>query len=111
MLPEGWFGGADFEVPAAQEEGVSPSETTSRQNDPAAAMMYLSRMPVVWDRTGTAAGDTNHAPAGSNVLYADGHVEFRKHGYYNQPEDFPATHVAAEVFGDSAPQRSRDCQE
>ncbi len=110
-LPDGWYGVADIEVPATEMDDTPPPDTPARQNGPAAAATYLSHVPTVWDRTGTVPGDTNHVPAGSNVLYADGHVAFRRYSYYNAPEDFPATRVAAELFGDSAPQPSRDCQE
>jgi len=38
-------------------------------------------------------------------------VAYSKYAYHNPPEDFPVTRVAAEIFGDSVPQRSRDCLE
>ena len=49
-------------------------------NNPAAAAMAQSEMPIMWDRTG------RHVAGGSNVLYMDGHVEFVKY-----PGKFPMT--------------------
>ncbi len=59
-------------------------------NNPAAAAMSQSTLPVMLDawatdltnhamsgtRTGSAVAFFNHAPGGCNVLYMDGHVEF-----------------------------------
>ena len=66
-----------------------------------------SSMHPMWDGTGggvqerdpNAAGCTglvnfNHVPAGSNVLYMDGHVEF-----INYPGKFPITTFAAPIYG------------
>ena len=49
-------------------------------NNPAAAAIPPSSMPVMWERPG------NHQPDGGNVLYMDGHVEFVQYR-----EKFPMT--------------------
>lgn len=55
-------------------------------NNPAAANMAQSGMPVMWDRW-TMQGDAganiagfNHVPGGCNTLYMDGHVEWIRTG-------------------------------
>jgi len=62
-------------------------------NNPAAAAMAQSELPVMWDNfankqpdplapttqvTPTGVAVSNHVPGGANVLYMDGHVEFIK---------------------------------
>lgn len=68
-----------------------------------------SEIPVMWDRLGLSEMDSNHVPAGSNVLYADGHVSFLRYSYYNGIEQFPVTYYVASTFGSSVPQLSQDC--
>ncbi len=108
-LPESWFGTADIEVHATRGAGGAIPEMVRKLKD--AVLSNLSRVPILWDRIGTAKGDSNHTPAGSNVLYADGHTEFKKCRDHNKPDDFPVTRLVAEVFGNSVPRLSRDCQE
>jgi prepilin-type N-terminal cleavage/methylation domain-containing protein/prepilin-type processing-associated H-X9-DG protein len=57
-------------------------------NNPAGSAQAQSEMPVMWDQVMTSSGDTpyileklkyNHPPGGSNVLFMDGHVEFKKY--------------------------------
>ncbi|MCK5861654.1 MAG: hypothetical protein KAH38_04160 [Candidatus Hydrogenedentes bacterium] len=47
-------------------------------NNPAAASVSQSALPVMWDKIGTTAAMFNHVPGGSNVLYMDGHVKFNR---------------------------------
>jgi len=64
-------------------------------NNAASSSVAQSELPVMWDvvqaaaqgSTGNQLGITanfNHVPGGSNVLYMDGHVEFKRY-----PGDFP----------------------
>lgn len=57
-------------------------------NNPAGSAKAQSSMSAMWDQAMTSSGDTefileklkfNHPPGGSNVLYMDGHVEFKKY--------------------------------
>jgi len=68
-------------------------------NNPAATSVAQSELPVMWDvvqaasqaSAGNQLGITanfNHVPGGSNVLYMDGHVEFKRY-----PGDFPVNAV------------------
>jgi len=63
--------------------------------------------PIMWDRI-EPDGQTAHQPAGANVLFGDGHVEYLRFSWYNPSKRFPATLVAAEVFG-GVPTLSEDC--
>jgi prepilin-type processing-associated H-X9-DG protein len=110
-LPKGWLGSADIDVTGAKGEDAASPVPVPRLTDPDGDESLRSRVPVMWDRIGTAKDDSNHKPAGSNVVYADGRVEFKKYRDRNKPDDFPVTHEAAEVFGDGVPQLSSDCQE
>ncbi len=47
-------------------------------NNPAASSMAQSDLAVMWDKLGTNVEMFNHVPGGSNVLYMDGHVEFKR---------------------------------
>lgn len=57
-------------------------------NNPGASAMSQSSLPIMWDTfgsnefgdSGSAVGVYNHVPGGSNVLFMDGHVEYRSYG-------------------------------
>lgn len=55
-------------------------------NNPAGSSEAQSDIPVMWDVVATSVSDFNHVPAGGNVAYMDGHVEFLKY-----PSKFPMT--------------------
>jgi len=62
-------------------------------NNPAGSAQAQSTMPIMWDVITTATSETsqfNHIPGGSNVLYMDGHVVYRKY-----PNEFPASETFA----------------
>ena len=63
-------------------------------NNPAASAVAQSEVPVMWDDVSSEIGNFNHLPAGSNVLYMDGHVEFLKY-----PGKFPVSPAWAELMG------------
>jgi len=52
-----------------------------------------SMIPLMWDQISTNIRDFNHVPAGINVLYMDGHVDFERYKIIN--EEFPATPINA----------------
>jgi prepilin-type processing-associated H-X9-DG protein len=52
-------------------------------NNPAASAQAQSNVWVMCDMLSTRAQEYNHIPGGTNVLYMDGHVEFRRYA----PED------------------------
>jgi prepilin-type N-terminal cleavage/methylation domain-containing protein/prepilin-type processing-associated H-X9-DG protein len=47
-------------------------------NNPAGSNMSQSQLAVMWDVVCDEASHYNHVPGGSNVLFMDGHVEFRR---------------------------------
>jgi prepilin-type N-terminal cleavage/methylation domain-containing protein/prepilin-type processing-associated H-X9-DG protein len=59
-------------------------------NNPAAGAQASSNLPVLWDSISTDINDTAHVPGGSNVLYADGHVEFIKYNSGAGSNTFPS---------------------
>ena len=61
-------------------------------NNPAASTEAQSEIPVMWDVVMTKPEEFSHVPAGGNVLYMDGHVEFIKY-----PGEFPMSQNFAEM--------------
>ena len=47
-------------------------------NNPGAASVAQSELPVMWDKIGTQVDMFNHVPGGANVLYMDGHVAYNR---------------------------------
>lgn len=45
-------------------------------NNPAASALAQSQIAIMWDMVGEDPAAYNHLPAGANVLYLDGHVQF-----------------------------------
>jgi prepilin-type N-terminal cleavage/methylation domain-containing protein/prepilin-type processing-associated H-X9-DG protein len=54
-------------------------------------------VPVLWDQVATDITAYNHVPAGINVLYLDGHVEFRRYEKYSSR--FPVSALYAAING------------
>jgi prepilin-type N-terminal cleavage/methylation domain-containing protein/prepilin-type processing-associated H-X9-DG protein len=63
-------------------------------NNPAATAVAQSEVAVMWDEVSTNPEGFNHVPGGCNVLYMDGHVEFRRY----PDSKFPVTPECAEIF-------------
>ena len=55
-------------------------------NNPAATSMAQSTVVTMWDYVSVTVENFSHIPGGSNILYLDGHVEFKK---YPDSNDFP----------------------
>jgi prepilin-type processing-associated H-X9-DG protein len=51
----------------------------------------------VWDQISTLISEFSHVPAGQNVLYLDGHVDF--HRYDVNSQEFPVSPMYAAVNG------------
>ena len=64
-------------------------------NNPAASAMGASAVPLMWDHASTKVIDFSHIPGGGNVLYLDGHVEYRKY----PAQRFPFTVDSARTLG------------
>ena len=56
-----------------------------------------SVVPVMWDQISTIISEFSHVPAGQNVLYLDGHVDF--HRYDLNSTSFPVSPMYAAVNG------------
>jgi len=56
-----------------------------------------SVVPVQWDQISTNITEFSHVPAGMNVLYLDGHVEFKR--YDKTTSDFPMSPIYAALNG------------
>jgi len=63
-------------------------------NNPAASAKAQSELAVYWDELSTGIEGFNHIPGGCNVLYMDGHCEFRKY----PDTEFPVTPECAKIF-------------
>jgi len=63
-------------------------------NNPAAGAAAQSTIPFMWDILSAQPSEFNHVPGGANVLYLDGHVEFKKY-----PGEFPLTDPMAKMAG------------
>ena len=55
-------------------------------NNPGATALAQSELAVMWDFVSVKIEKFSHIPGGSNILYLDGHVEFKK---YPDSNDFP----------------------
>ncbi len=56
-----------------------------------------SVVPIMWDQLATEITSFNHVPAGINVLFLDGHVEFKR--YDKTTNDFPMSPLYAALNG------------
>jgi prepilin-type N-terminal cleavage/methylation domain-containing protein/prepilin-type processing-associated H-X9-DG protein len=60
--------------------------------DPSHGIPSQSEIAVMWDKIRPDRSGFNHSPRGSNVLFADGHVEFVQY-----PGEFPMSDLFAKV--------------
>jgi prepilin-type N-terminal cleavage/methylation domain-containing protein/prepilin-type processing-associated H-X9-DG protein len=56
-----------------------------------------STVPIMWDQISTDITEFSHVPAGQNVLYLDGHVEFMR--YEKGSTKFPTSPLYAAING------------
>jgi prepilin-type N-terminal cleavage/methylation domain-containing protein/prepilin-type processing-associated H-X9-DG protein len=98
MPPSNNLGNGNTHIIYRVREGIERFLITDI-NNPAGSAMGQSGLVVMSDlvssSTGNVAGGTsffNHVPGGSNVLFMDGHVEFRRY-----PGGFPASRNFAEL--------------
>jgi prepilin-type N-terminal cleavage/methylation domain-containing protein/prepilin-type processing-associated H-X9-DG protein len=56
-----------------------------------------SALPIMWDQISTVLSEFSHVPAGQNILYLDGHVEFVR--YDRGSVSFPTSPLYAAVNG------------
>jgi prepilin-type N-terminal cleavage/methylation domain-containing protein/prepilin-type processing-associated H-X9-DG protein len=81
------YGNAGGETIYRLREGIERFMITDI-NNPAASAKAQSEIQIMADLTATKVEAFNHIPGGSNVLYMDGHVEFKKYkdsGYTSEP--------------------------
>ena len=114
------WGDDDLEVPDSSMEALSPelaqiggmlhqeSQTYPRLregverfmitdiNNPAASAAAQSDIPMMLDGIDVTLHEArfNHAPGGSNVLFMDGHVEFKRY-----PSEWPVNQIMAAMQG------------
>ncbi len=65
-------------------------------NNPGSANIAQSSTLVMFDQIATKVENYNHIPGGSNVLYMDGHVEFKR---YDRNGDLPTNAAMAQMIG------------
>jgi len=65
-------------------------------NNPGRGSVSPSQLPIMFDTIRTDVADFNHIPAGGNILYMDGHVDFVK--YPDNKGRIPYTNFFVEMF-------------
>jgi prepilin-type N-terminal cleavage/methylation domain-containing protein/prepilin-type processing-associated H-X9-DG protein len=65
-----------------------------------------SVIPLMWDQISTNISRFSHVPAGQNILYLDGHVDFIR--YDNANTAYPTTPMYAAVNGSVTPGNIKD---
>jgi prepilin-type N-terminal cleavage/methylation domain-containing protein/prepilin-type processing-associated H-X9-DG protein len=65
-------------------------------------------VPILWDQISTWIQEFSHVPAGANVLFLDGHVEFKR--YEKNTIDFPMSPLYGAVNGGTADKQMPYCQ-
>jgi prepilin-type processing-associated H-X9-DG protein len=76
-------------------------------NNAASSAKGQSNIPIMYDNISTIAGTFNHVPGGSNVLFLDGHVEFKRYPNSGKAPINRATANFAGAFQDAL--ESTDC--
>jgi prepilin-type N-terminal cleavage/methylation domain-containing protein/prepilin-type processing-associated H-X9-DG protein len=66
-----------------------------------------SVIPVMWDQISTNISQFSHVPAGQNIMYLDGHVEF--HRYDPTSGAYPSSPMYAAVNGATLPVVTNHC--
>lgn len=96
------FGATGMGRPAYDEDLVIDGVTHLRLRDGIARFLFSdindssmasngdSQVAIMWDIIDTNVEDFSHVPAGANVLYLDGHVDWQRY-----PGEFPATRAFA----------------
>jgi prepilin-type processing-associated H-X9-DG protein len=85
-------GNAIYRLSQEVDRFLIPDTNTPIQGDESGA----SIVPVMWDQISTHISEFNHVPAGQNVLYLDGHVEF--HRYDLGSTEFPISPMTAFLY-------------
>lgn len=68
-----------------------------------------SVIPIMWDQISTNITEFSHVPAGQNVLYLDGHVEFVR--YDRTSDQFPSSVLYAAVNGGTDDKNFSECED
>ena len=100
---------SDFTPPSGYGSGSTPGAPTNGPiyrlregierflitdiNNPAGSAKAQSEIPVMWDAISKNISEYNHIPAGCNVLFMDGHVEFIKY-----PSEYPVVEAFANLL-------------
>ena len=72
-------GNADTDTVYRLRYGIERFLMTDIDN-PASGAVASSKILVMWDNVARNVDEFNHVPGGGNILYLDGHVEFKKYG-------------------------------
>ncbi len=96
VVPEG-KGNAETATLHRLEAGVDRFLITDTNVHMQGDLSGTSIVPIMWDQISTDISDFSHVPAGQNVLYLDGHVDFHRYDLTNT--EFPTTPLTAAQFG------------
>ena len=67
-------------------------------NNPAATAVAQSELVVMFDYVSVKVEKFSHIPGGSNILYLDGHVEFKKYPHNDFPVNKGNAHFTIQYF-------------
>jgi len=81
------FGVGDSEVLYRLRKGIGRFFITDI-NRPGSSIVSSSALPVLWDHVTSGEMGFNHIPQGGNILFMDGHVEFRRYEAPARPIQF-----------------------
>ena len=107
-VPEG-SGNAEGDVLHRLSSGVDQFLLTDTNNIFTGDEIGSSVVPIIWDQISTNIADFSHVPAGQNVLYLDGHVDF--HRYDLNSTQFPVSPMTAAQFGGRPRAPIPNCEE
>jgi prepilin-type N-terminal cleavage/methylation domain-containing protein/prepilin-type processing-associated H-X9-DG protein len=103
----GGFGNADGDILNRMSMGVDRFLVTDINRIFTGSETGASAVPLMWDQISTSITEFSHVPAGQNVLYLDGHVEFLKYDF--ERDEFPSSALYAAIIGGVRPGKRPFC--
>jgi prepilin-type N-terminal cleavage/methylation domain-containing protein/prepilin-type processing-associated H-X9-DG protein len=93
------YGNAGSDTIHRLREGIERFMIVDVDN-PAATALAQSELVLMFDYVSREKGRFSHIPGGSNILYLDGHVEFKKYPSFELPMHKAYAHFSTQYFND-----------